>query len=195
MELSKQPETEMEYWQFLEGLGGIIWSNIHDISHDLLPKSDAVMNEINEAAELSGHLLAEIGEKFGVIRPGDYPTLKDGEALPPAPEGKVYYWDWYGKLKHSFYYEIYENLICSACPFSTGLQNMINLGGQIPCGAVSGWFGRLLISHECGMVNNIHQWSKIELYREIREKSTWRGLQKFKKKEIELKCKPQKEPQ
>lgn len=32
MELQKQPETEMEYWQAIEMLGGFAWSMNHDLA-------------------------------------------------------------------------------------------------------------------------------------------------------------------
>ena len=194
MELKKQPITESDYWEVIEGLGGFIWNTNHGLAHDHIEESAEreVSKEILEAGELSGRLLSEISEKFGIIRPVDYPKINHGETLPPAPEGKTYYWDWYKKMKEVHYLKDYEAIICSACPFSDGLKEMISLGGVVPCGIFSGMVYHLPAPFECVMLYS-KDWSREELYSKILEKSDEQVLLGFKNKEKELKEKFQKE--
>lgn len=194
MELSKQPVTEMDYWKIIEGLGGLIWGISHDLGHDNIAQNNEmeVINERNDAIKITKKLVLELSEKFGVILPEDYPKVKLGETLPPVPEGKIYYRDWYEKRRKDFYTEEYGKIICSACPLSNGLDKMISLGGTIPCGAIRGWINNLQAPYECGMLST---WSKEELYYEIEKKAGKRILSKFQKRELELEKKFEKEKQ
>ncbi|MFA6042309.1 MAG: hypothetical protein WCV85_04400 [Patescibacteria group bacterium] len=40
MKLEKQPETELEYWQAIESLGGFSWHTRHDMSHGRIEDKD-----------------------------------------------------------------------------------------------------------------------------------------------------------
>ncbi len=189
----KQPVTETDYWEAIEGLGGFIWSTNHGLSHGRIEDPDGEISKaIKEAGELSVRFLKEISEKFGIIPPNDYPKVEQGQTLPPAPEGKTYYWDWYKKMKHDCYQRDYDGIICSACPFSEGVERMIDLGGVIPCSVFRGMIYHLRAPYECGMLTN---WKREELYQKILNKSDNEVLLKFQNKEKELKEKLTKVPQ
>lgn len=149
MELVKQPETEVEYWEAIEALGGYIWRTKHD---GRMALNDEIEKSLQSAEELSERLVAEIGEKFGII---DYPKFEFGQTPPLAPEGKTYYWDWYKRMKQEVYRKEYEGLICSACPLSTGLEHMVALGGVIPCGVWRG--GDIPPSHTLSVCHDRHR--------------------------------------
>jgi len=188
MELTKQPVTEMDYWKLIKVLADIIFYNNYDLTHGNVDGNHKmkVINQRDEAIELQEKIVVELSEKFGVIRSIYYPVVKPGETLPPAPEGKIYYYDWYKKRKLDFYTEEYEKIICSACPLSNGLDEMMNLSGVIPCGATRGSIYHLRVPYQCGMIGT---WSKEELYFEIKKKAgemAEMALLKFQKKKEEL---------
>lgn len=186
MELKKQPETEVEYWEAIEGLGGYIWSTNHGLCHSHIEDKDGkVVESIKEAVQISERLVVEIGKKFGVIHPRDCPKVEPGQPIPPPPDGKVYYRDWYCRMKSLFIREDYEGIICSACPFSKGLQFMIALGGVVPCGIISGAIYRLSRPYECNMLHS-NDWDTEKLYKEIVRKAGPNSLTQFQEKEKEL---------
>lgn len=187
MELKKQPETELEYWETIEGLGGFIWRMNHDLSDGRIEDpTGGIDKDISDARTISDRLVRELGEKFGVIHPSDCPKMEIGQELPPAPEGKIYYWDWYKNMKAEVYKADYEKLICSACPFSEGVERMMSLGGVIPCSVFSGMIYRLLAPYACAMVRD-DLWSTDRLYSEIQSQHGDDALTIFKTKEEELK--------
>ena len=185
MELKKHPAAESEYWEVIESLGGFIWSISHAMSHGNIDDKDGeVTKDIVEARKTQECLLTEICQKFGVIAPKDCPKTEAERTSVPAPEGKIYYWDWYKKMKEDSYLKDYEAMICSACPFSGGLQEMIDCGGSVPCNAFSGIMNRLSIPYECGMLYD--HWRREDLYKKIVQKSGEEILLKFQAKEKEL---------
>ena len=193
MEITKQPITEVDYWEVIEGLGGFIWSTNHGVHHGhIYDPHGEVSKEIEEAGQLSVRFLAEACEKFGIISPSDYPKVEQGQTLPLAPEGKIYYWDWYKKMKNDWYQRDYDDIICSACPLSEGVQRMIDLGGVVPCSVFRGMIYHLHAPYKCGMLTD---WKKEELYEEILKNSNEETLLKFQNKEKELKEKFAKTPQ
>ena len=186
MQLTKQPETEVEYWEAIEGLGGFIWATEHDMGHGRILDTDgSVRREIAEARQISQRLVNELTNKFGVINPSDRAGIKPGQPVPPAPEGKTYYWDWYKKMKLQVYSKDYEAMICSACPFSRGLQYMVDLGGHVPCDIFPGVLYRLVPPHRCRMLDEV-ECGAVGLHTKIVEKVGMEGLKKFLKKEEEL---------
>lgn len=189
MELTKQPQTEVEYWETIEELGGYIWSTNHGLCHGHIKDPDGKIAEsINDAMAISDRLVTELNEKFGVIHPRDCPSVEPGQQAPPLPDGKIYYWDWYKRMKESCYRKDYEGIICSACPFSKGLERMISLGGVIPCGVFRGMMYRLRVPYQCGMLSS-DSWGQGMLYNEIGKKAGSDALTQFLNKEQELKTK------
>lgn len=188
MKLTKQPETEMEYWGIIEELGGFIFSMEHNLADGRIQDpSGGIGRDIQDSRQISARLVSELGGKFGVIPPQDYPKVEFGQELPKAPEGKIYYRDWYHKMKKLARSIDYEKIICSACPFSEGIEKMISLGGMIPCGAFVGSLYKLRAPHICGMLTT-NVWGEKELRQEIVHKGGEVALVRFKIKEAGLKA-------
>jgi len=172
MELKKHPETEMEYWETIEGLGGFIWSTNHALSHDHIQDPDGkVEADIAEARVLSSLLVDELKLKFGVIPPKDYPQVAVGEEKPPAPEGQIYYWDWYEKMRDESYRKEYDGLICAVCPFSLGADEMVRRHA-IPCSAITGRTVKALLGpYYCAALSSLGpRWDSETLKMKIVEK-------------------------
>ncbi len=184
MELEKRPETELEYWATIEQLGGFIWRMNHDLADGRITDPDgAIDHDINQAHELTQQLLKEIEDKFGVIPP-DLKNKQAGEKS--APPGKIHYWDWYKQMKRQCYNLHYQSLICSACPFSDGLDRYVALG-SIPCGIYPGTFVELKNPFTCQMVHRkIRSWNDGILHSLIKRKFGSDTLAAFKAKKQEL---------
>jgi hypothetical protein len=192
MELQKQPQTEMEYWQCIEGLGGFAWRMNHDLADGRISDPDgSIDKKIVSAREISTRLVQEIAEKFNVIPPDQMPKRQVGESLPPAPEGKIYYWDWYHKWQREFYQGLYDKIICSACPMSEGVDRFIGLN-QIPCSVFPGALYHLRANHQCGMLGIRHgEWTTQRLHSAIFNKCGKEALAIFKAKQAALKAAPE----
>lgn len=175
--LKKWPETEMEYWENIEALGGFIWHTNHDLIHGRYESSPEIEESLKSARETSEKLVAELEEKFGVIPPGKIPQRKFGQDRPPAPpKGKTYYWDWYHKMKEKRYQEKYDGMICSRCPYSEGLVRLMI--GVVPCGLFKGTMSRLPAPNKCGMLH----WNDIGkegLYSKMLAEHGAEALEKF----------------
>ena len=192
--LKKQPETELEYWEIIDCLGGFIWQMNHSLAHGRIVDQDgSIKKEVDRARELSDRLVAELGEKFGVIHPKDCPRGENGQDPPPAPDGQVHYWDWYKRMKAEVYQREYDAIICSACPFSEGVGQMISLGGAIPCGVWPGSLYKLSAPHICSMVkHHVCDWTEETLFSEILAKHGETALAIFKAKLEKLRASAQK---
>jgi hypothetical protein len=186
MELKKWPKTEMEYWKSIETLGGFSWGMDHELADGRIKDPEGgIDKEIQEATEISMKLVAELEGKFGVIPPDKYPQKEPGQELPPAPEGKIYYWDWYHRIEEKCYRQEYEGMICSVCPYSEGLGEMIATGGRVLCGLWTGC-SRLVEPYSCAMLR-LENWDEHRLYEAIREKAAEEALKRFLEKKQELK--------
>lgn len=153
MELRKQPETEMEYWMAIEGLGGFVWRMNHDLGDGRIDDPNgAIKKSAQETQTRLEGLAAELSKKFGIILPKDCPQKKFGEKLPPPPKGKRYYWKWYDQMKEEYYRVEYAKMICSACPLSEGVKRMTIFGGIVPCKPFPGAAYRLAAPHKCTML-------------------------------------------
>ena len=176
MELKEWPKAEHEYWEAIEGLGGFIWRMNHDLAHgrieDLKGKID---QDITEAQEISKKLVKEVCEKFGVV-------LEKSEVV----SDKIYYWDWYSKMKENWLRGEYEKIICSVCPFSEGVEEMIITGGNIPCSKWNGILYDLSKPFLCAMT--AHNWTEEELRERIIKKGGIIALEQFERKERALKA-------
>lgn len=187
MEIMKHPETEMEYWEIIEYLGGFIFGRNHDLSDERILDPDGLIDiSISEAKELQSTLTEELSLKFGVIMPKDCPKFTVGEAVPPAPENKIYYRDWYHKMEKQACEVEYEKIICSTCPFSEGIEGMTSLRGTIPCSVFPGVINHLARPFNCAMISS-DSWDEVELYDKVIEASGKEGLVKFLEKEMALK--------
>jgi len=167
------------------------WRLNHDLSDGRIndPKGE-VSQSITYCQVLLETLVGEVCEKFGVIHPKDCPKrsfedIRDDVPVPPAPEGKIYYWDWYEKWKRESYSKEYEGLICSACPFSEGLERMMALGGPIPCGKWSGSLYHLHAPYICGLIT-YQDWTESQLYVAILTEHGIEALEAFRAKLKEL---------
>ena len=57
MELEKHPETETEYWEAIESLGGYIWRGRHDLfSGSVEDPNGDIWESIKNAAQLQKNL-------------------------------------------------------------------------------------------------------------------------------------------
>ena len=195
MKLIKQPETETEYWEAIESLGGYIWQTNHDLSRGRYEATKEILKPLKSALVLQKRLAVKLCEKFGVIHPKDCPKVEVGQTPPPAPEGKSYYWDWYQRMKQEVYRKQYEGIICSACPLSKGLDHMISRGGKVPCGVCNGIIYRLHAPHQCAMINGGGHWTVEILHARITNMGGEEALEKFLSKEAELKGVSEKKPQ
>jgi hypothetical protein len=155
--VKEHPETELEYFELIEHLGGMQWSLNHNLADGRIEDPDGgVAKDIMTLQDLLNNLVQELSEKFGVIHPNDCPKRTMEEILksvpvPPAPEGKIYYWDWYEKQKKVSYQNEYDNTICSACPYSEGVDRMMQLG-QVPCGLFHGSLYHLSANYLCAIM-------------------------------------------
>ncbi|MFH1445621.1 MAG: hypothetical protein ABIF08_04020 [Nanoarchaeota archaeon] len=183
--LKKQPKTEMDYWSLIEELGGHIFWSRHDIHRVPEEKRDKVWDFIEGAQRFQEYLVNEIVEKFGVILPKDSPNRYD-KNVPPAPEGKIYYWDWYSKMKREFYSKEYEAIICSACPLSDGLDRVI-VSGDIPCSVWRGALFKLTVPYECAMVTT-GTWTEKKLFQKIFKKCGKSAITRFLEKRNSLRA-------
>lgn len=133
MEPEKWPETELEYFMTIEALGGFIWRTEHDLADGrILDPDNKISEEIQKERGLSEKLVGELTEKFNVVHPKDSQT-GFGKPPLPAPAGKIYYWDWYRKMKDEWLTAEFEKTICSACPYCEGLGKFIASGGTVYC--------------------------------------------------------------
>jgi len=187
MELIKQPQTELDYWEIIEFLGGFIWRLNHDLAAGRIddPKGKIAQDIKVDARQLQKRL-NEASEKFGIILPENCPRVEPGKEAPPAPEGKIYYWDWYYKMKDIAYRADYEKIICSACPFSEGVEIMKI--GVIPCGIFRGTVYGLNAPYACAMLTSLDVWTEEKLCCEIFNQHGMEALKKFTTKLKELKA-------
>ncbi len=182
-------ETEMEYWRAIEDLNDQIWITIRDLTEGFIQDSKGeVTKSIQEKRQEAEQLIIKLGEKFGVIRQRDYPKVKLGQSFPAPPDGKIYYFQWSQKMKKEFHRNNYENIICSACPFSEGVQKMIELDGAVPCAIFPGLLISLSEPSQCAMLK-VNGWDKVRLHKEIIKKTgenAENALDKFLEKEWDL---------
>lgn len=183
---ARHPKTELEYFEAIEGLGGLQWRMNHDLADGRIedPKGE-VSESIDKLQASLEQLVDEVCGNFCVIHPKDCPKLAFGETSPPASQGKTYYWDWYKKMEAESYAKEYNGIICSACPFSGGVEEMIRLR-QIPCNEFNGSLYNLHNPFTCGMLSYC-EWTEEYLYSRISEFGA-EALEKFKAKEKELKA-------
>ncbi|MDD4412225.1 MAG: hypothetical protein PHR00_01105 [Patescibacteria group bacterium] len=173
----------MAYWLAIESLGGFVWSTKHDLGHGRIEKTASLEKELTEAQEILGKLASELS-RFGIILPEECPQVKSGEEKPTAPAGKMWYWDWYNKMKTEYYTAEYEKIVCSACPLSEGVEEFIS-ANHIPCSVFPGIIYHLAKPFFCTMVYT-KTWDKKNLLKEIEKIGGVEAVISFEKKEAEL---------
>jgi hypothetical protein len=183
MELTQQPETEQEYWEIIEALGAVNHSTRRALSHGRISDPEGtVVTEVMEIQKIQERLVNELGEKFGILYPGERRNT-DG-TYPPAPEGKRWYWEWYDQYKSTWLQNEYNQHICSACPLSEGIESF---SYRIPCSVFPGMLYNLIPQSHCGMLGtHPGDWTRERLLDEILKKGGEMAVTQFLSKETEL---------
>jgi hypothetical protein len=153
--ITKWPETEVEYWACIDGLGGYVWKTNHDLSHNRYESSRDIENSLVEARDEQLRLVKEIEEKFGVVQgaPRYYPHDNRPTDYPEPPEGKRWYWDWYYAMKLEAWRPEYENSVCGCCPYCNGGLEGYAYSPSIPCSLFRGMLSRLSNPGECEILS------------------------------------------
>ncbi len=183
IELLKQPVTEREYFDVIEGLGAMIHSTNRGIIKGHIKDSLGASSEVAEMAALQRRMADELETKFGVLHVSKTPTKNADGTYPPPPEGKQWYWSWYKQMKEQWLREEYEGEICSVCPFSSGFS--ASFTNRVPCTAIQGYMSRLMRADMCGMVS-FNYWSQEVLIEKIRANGGDEAVEKFEKKRTEI---------
>lgn len=187
MKLAKQPETELEYWKAIKAFGELIWQTNRDLADGRIQDTTGKIDkDIRDAQKISKRLVSKLEEKFGVIPLEGEQKQKIEQDISQIPEGKQRYWDWYKKMEKLYYQEEYKKIVCSACPFSEGLEKMIELGGIVPCGKVKGTIYSLARPFECHQIT-FADLTPEQFYQDIFIEKGETALAHFKSKEAELK--------
>lgn len=174
-----KPDSEMNIWKIMESVGGYIFYTEHDIADGRMESSPATEKHLKLSREVSEMLVKKLKD-FGVIPPNECPVREIGKKLPPAPKGKIYYWDWYEKKNQEYYTEVYEGIICSACPLAE--ENPVKIiQRSIPCSVFPGIAYQLFEPHRCAMLD-MYDWKEEKLYQEIRKNGGEDILKRFKQK-------------
>lgn len=182
-------KTERDLWLIIEVYGGEIFiinrqANKGNIDEEFANKQIPAYKTIQTKA------LEQITQRFGVVL---YPKGFDGNVgnLPPLPEGKKYYWDWYKEWKLLILQEALESMICSACPF---FGDVNELSRHIPCTILPSGMTlcNLHPAWRCGLVpsgaKNLEpgEMTIDQLHEKIKKKGGKIALEKFVKKEKDL---------
>ncbi len=184
MKLDKEPVTEMEYWQAIKALVDFGWSTSHALADDRIKSTPEAEQDLVNANTIQARLVAEACAKFNVVHPKDVPPL-DERGRSPAPEGKIYYGDWYRVKQRQWLSEEYNKQICSACPLSQGLDRFITTNGEIPCSVYPKSMSRLYSEERCGMLD-MGGWDRYRLETAIVGRAGTSALNTFKAKETYL---------
>lgn len=184
MELKEWPETELGYWGIIESLGGFLWRMNHDAADGRFEITPAMEKDLLDAQKIQKKLVSELFVLFGVIPPENMPRVEFGEKRPAAPFGCIWYWDWYEKMQEEFYRSEYEKIICSACPFSKGVESFCSARGRgYPCSIIRGTAG-IINDKVCGMVA-WKDWSVEQLFEKLAKKGD-KALKNFRAKQVAL---------
>ncbi len=184
------PETEMDCFVLIEGLGGLIYSTARGVRREHISEESGA-EEISELVERQNKVVSILKEKFNIIFPPEGPHMGNVDEFPDAPEGKQWYWAWYYKTKEEFLKKEYEKIICSGCALSTGDMDTFNR--EIPCSAFHGSLFKLRAPYYCGMIPSngsspdSYQLTREDLLKKIERKGGEEAVQIFLKKEEDLK--------
>ncbi len=185
-------ETEMDIYNLIEGLGGMIWRMNHDAADGRITLSEKDESFVTSSSKFSYLLIQKLKEKYNVIPPDECPhrlrEFGDRTPIPPAPKGKIYYCDWYKSIKKEYFTNEYNKIICSACALheKDGAEQMQR---HIPCDVFPGICNFLINPWECIMIDSTFSgfWTQEKLYEEIKAKGGEDAVKQFKMKFNQLK--------
>jgi hypothetical protein len=178
--------TELYLWEAITNLVNIINNLKADLTKIQIKDSEAKLKlDIKEAQELLNTLTDQVCQRFNVIHPDNCPKIEPGQKLPPPPEGKTWFWDWSERMKDIFCEMHYEKLICSACPFCLGLEEMKKRNGVHPCALFPGTLLNTELPYLCGLIA-YGDWDERQLFQQISIQHGEEALQKFLAKLDEL---------
>ncbi len=184
--LNKFPETENEFFGVIEGLGGVAYFERRLVNKGEIPHNHKTNKFISNLSAVQHFVAEKLYEKYNVISPQESPKRGD-ENAQPAPEGKIYYWDWYEKTKLSYYKEQHDNIICSGCVFSGGEKQMAHSGGGIPCNRINGSMNTLWFRFECDFEKeNNHFFPNETLFEALEKKGGEKAIIAYETKKDEL---------
>ncbi len=140
--------SEEQLFRTIDGLGAMLHVIARSVQRGNLDE-DVGSKDAKAIHERQVDLVAQLEDRFGVVFPEEmgHADVKR-EDLPPAPEGKQWYWDWYEGARDRFYGAEYDNLICSACPYSEGREAYVSNSGKYPCSLVNG-FSKVAWPSQC----------------------------------------------
>lgn len=130
-EIIAKLETEQEFWEAIEEMGGFLWRMNHDLADGRIEESGGISQDLVNIAEVQKSVVAEMCKRFNVVPREEEPKRDIGEELPAPPKGKVWYWQWYGRVKKKVLGAEYDTFICSKCPYSRGRKSYIASGGGL----------------------------------------------------------------
>jgi hypothetical protein len=109
------PETEEQWWEFIEYYGSVQWRINHDLADN---RPWASVEALTEVGETLTFWAAHVAEKYNLILPEACPPANrgvraggeisdlvrsflkiDAKTVPYPPEGKKWWWDWYNETK------------------------------------------------------------------------------------------------
>ncbi|MFA6295915.1 MAG: hypothetical protein WC663_01025 [Patescibacteria group bacterium] len=125
----KSDKSELEYFLAIEALGGEYFYVYRESDY----KEETDQSRILKRAMAMLDTMARELAQFGVIHPNDCPERQIGKKLPDAPEGKKWYWHWFYDMREVYYRELYNRLLCPACPFDKGFLGFRYNHRNFPC--------------------------------------------------------------
>lgn len=189
--------TELNIWKLIESLGAVIWRMAHDDADGRITLADKDNEFMVVAHRVQERLVEKLEAEYNVIPPQKCPRTEPDQRRQDLPHAsgyyKIYYWDWYGKMKSAYYQEEYENIICSACTLHkrNGAEVMQS---YVPCDVYPGIINHLIFPWECAMlqIGNVTSmcsgfWSEERLLSEIKKKGGEDSVMRYKQKLLTLK--------
>lgn len=176
MELAITSETKLEYAR-----------EMHMLKHYIDNTAISLHNNfIKDPGEKISQDLKRKKERLSLLRE-ETASFEVDALLPSGGELKesIPHVTWLGRVRAVDYKEYHDSIICSACCFSLGLETLAE-NGDIPCGAIHGSVRKLEKSYKCALVTFNCMTIK-GLYSKISQECGEEALQRFQKKEAELK--------
>lgn len=178
-------ESEKDCWLFIEQFGGFVWMANHDIADGRCVSSGRGDYHLFLMQRILKLVVDILDEKFGIAYlPNYYPDFSPGESLPPVPEGKRSYGEWYKEHKLQHQKEQFQKTICSVCPFCA--KDEPEKYTCIPCGIFPGFVIGRFVPWECVMVDKEICTQK-GLNRRLRKEVGEKAVLRFREKTAELK--------